>query len=86
MSKHLHTWRDLIDAFGGPTEFARSIGCQVGAAKMMRKRNSVHLDHWPMIVARAPAAGLQGITFDFLMTLRKGNAKRGRFSDESRVA
>lgn len=70
----MKTWSDLITAWGGPTKFADDIGVSFDAAAKMRQRNSVHVDYWPLIIARAPMAGINGVTWEFLATLRKGHA------------
>jgi hypothetical protein len=68
----MKTWQDLINAWGGPSQFADSIGVSVDAAYKMRQRGFVNHVHWTRIVARAPHAGLQGITLEFLLTLESG--------------
>lgn len=72
----MNTWKDLIDAWGGPHAFAASIGISAALARMMSSRNSVKADYWPIIVARAPQAGLQGITYELLASLKKGRQAR----------
>lgn len=83
----MNSWQDLIAQWGGAGKFADDIGITRDAGYQMKSRNSVHSDYWPLIVARAPRAGLQGITMEFLATLRKGHKGRraGRFH-EARVA
>jgi len=68
----MNTWKDLIDAWGGPHAFAASIGITAALARMMSSRNRVKSDYWPTIVARAPQAGLNGITYELLVSLKAG--------------
>lgn len=68
----MDTWHDLIKAWGGPKKFAHSIGVTVHAAQQMSSRNNVHSVHWGTVVARAPRAGLKGITFELLASLKRG--------------
>ena len=75
----MNTWHDLIKEWGGPNAFARSIGVSEDAAQQMSSRNNVHSKHWPAIVARASHAGVDGVTFELLASLKIGRAaRRGR--------
>lgn len=51
------TFRELIIAWGLPG-FAADISVSENTAKQMRTRNSVHWRHWPAIIEKAPARGL----------------------------
>lgn len=84
----MDTYRDLITAWGGPTPFARDIGISADAARQMSSRNKIDPSYFPVVVARAPLAGLRGVTLDFLFSLKSGREvirSRGRFPAESRV-
>ena len=83
----MNTWHDLIKAWGGPNAFARSIGVTPDAAQQMSSRNNVHSQHWPVIVARAQHAVIDGVSFELLVSLKRGRAarRRGRFPAESRA-
>jgi len=76
--KHMNTWHDLIRAWGGPIAFAESIGVSQDAALQMSSRNNVHSRHWAVIVARAPHAGVDGITFELLASLRWGRQAKAQ--------
>ena len=66
------TWQKLISDFGGPKAFSLVIDVSQEAARQMSHRNSVHSIYWSIIVARAPRSGVDGITFEFLASLRRG--------------
>lgn len=74
----MKTWSDLIRAWGGPHKFAKSIGVSDASARMMSHRNNVQSDYWPIIVARAPQAGLDGITYEVLTALKRGKQAKGQ--------
>ena len=66
------TWQDLIDDFGGPHQFADVIDVSKEASRQMASRNSVPSTYWSKIVTRAPACGVDGVTYDFLVGLKTG--------------
>lgn len=68
----MHTFTDLIKAFGGPYRFAEVMGIEKAAALQMSSRNRIHSDHWATIVARAPHAKVEGITLELIASLKGG--------------
>tara|TARA_R110000772_G_scaffold25515_2_gene66464 strand:+ start:867 stop:1160 length:294 start_codon:yes stop_codon:yes gene_type:complete len=93
----MDTWRDLILAWGkhdnqtdwrlahAQTAWSKSLGIKFKTAEKHYERNSVPSDYWSVIVARAPQAGVQGVTLEFLMSLKVGRTKMPtRFPQESR--
>lgn len=48
------TISELIDAFGGPTRFAKIINKNPSTASEMKRSGSIRVDYWPTIVAAAP--------------------------------
>ena len=56
------TFSDVIDAFGGPTAFAREVGMSPGAAKQARRRSSIGARWFAPTVAAAKRLKLVGIT------------------------
>lgn len=83
--RSMNTWRDLIKTWGGPHQFSRDIGVGEGAARMMYQRNKVNSAYWSVIVARAPVAGVRGVTLELLASLQSGHAnKPGRRDDRFR--
>ena len=73
MKQVMRTWTQLIDAWGGTAVFAADLGVPYATASAMRRRNRVNSRHWTVIVARAPYAGLDGITYEFLASLQIGH-------------
>lgn len=53
------SFRELIDGFGGIGEFASAIGVTYGAAKQMRRRNSVGPEYWPSVIAASRTRGIE---------------------------
>jgi len=65
----------LIDAWPTIAEFARDIGVGYEAAKQMRRRGSIAIEHWPSVIASGRGQGL-GVTSDLMMRLH--TAKRAQ--------
>jgi hypothetical protein len=55
---------ELIDAFGGPSDFACIIKKNPSTASEMKRNASIRVTYWPMIVAAAPGFGLKGVTLE----------------------
>ena len=70
----MHTWQDLINAWGGNARFGRHVGVKKAAADKMYSRNNVHANYWLIVVARAPHAGVDGVTLELLASLKRGRA------------
>jgi len=69
------TFRDLIAFLGGVNSFAAKMGIGEFAAKKMRDRNSVAVDHWSQVIAVARRDGLILTSDDLVnMKLRKQRA------------
>ena len=69
------TFRKLIEQLGGVNSFADKMGLGEFAAKKMRDRNSVAVDHWPRLIEVARADGLILTTDEFVnMKLRAREA------------
>lgn len=49
MAQTAPTPSELIDAKGGPAAFARAIGADAGAVRMMKHRNRLPRTAWPEI-------------------------------------
>jgi hypothetical protein len=92
----MDTWRDLISAWGRPVNdpewnltrsqeaWARSLGINFKTAEKQYQRNNVSPAYFEDIVARAPHAGLNGITLEFLFKLKGGrDVVRPRFPRET---
>jgi hypothetical protein len=61
------TISDIFDLFGGPAEFARQFGLTTEHATLMRRRNSIPVTYWKMVVDHArKTRGLKRITWESL--------------------
>lgn len=56
--------KHMIDAWPDLTAFAVDIGVSYNTAKQMRRRGSVHSDHWWSMIAGARARGIEGVTWE----------------------
>ena len=66
-----NTIPELIDAFGGPTKFARIIEKEPSTASEMKRNSSIRVIYWPRIVEAAPVHGVEGITFEKLTEMHQ---------------
>lgn len=55
---------ELIDAFGGPTGFAKVIDKNPSTASEMKRSRSVRVSYWPRIVDAAQEEGIPGVTLE----------------------
>lgn len=55
----VHTFRDVIDAFGGPAAFAEAVGApmKVNTAKVARYRDSISVRWFPAVAEAARRLG-----------------------------
>jgi hypothetical protein len=60
---------DLIDAFGGPSAFAKVIGKGPSTAGEMKRAGRIDVRYWPSIIEAAPGKGVLGITAEALMRM-----------------
>lgn len=63
-----NTFRTLVNALGGVSQFAEKIGVGAFAAKKMRDRNSIAVRYWPAVIAASVAEGID-LTTDDLMQM-----------------
>lgn len=68
----MNTIGALIDAFGGNTKFAAVIGKNASTASEMKRRDSIPIDYWPLIIEAASERGISGIDADRLMRMHLG--------------
>ncbi len=70
------TFRALIEKLGGVNAFAGKMRIGEFAAKKMRDRNSIAIDHWPDVIAVARVDGIILTTDDLVnMKLRAKEAR-----------
>lgn len=78
------TFRDIFDAFGGPTKLAEVIGVKPFHAQTMKTRGSIPLAYWPALIKAAEERGIQGVTYESLTMMaanRKGPASHHPFRE-----
>jgi hypothetical protein len=63
------TISELIDAFGGATEFAKVIDKNPSTASEMKRSGSIRVSYWPVIVAAAAERGIAGVSSETLMLM-----------------
>lgn len=68
------TIAELIDAFGGPSEFAKVIEKNPSTASEMKRTGAVRVNYWPLIVAAAAERGLPGVTLESIAQMHLGVA------------
>lgn len=57
----------IIDDFGGATAFARAIGVAPSTASEMKRRKSIPVRHWPVVLSAARERGIN-LDSDALMS------------------
>lgn len=62
----MDTFSDIIDAFGGASDFSRALGIKYETARKMRQRDVISTAHWPRLVAAARERGIEGISAEAL--------------------
>lgn len=63
---------ELIDAFGGPTEFAKVIDKIPSTASEMKRSGSIRVSYWPKIIAAAAERRIKGVNSESLMLMHLG--------------
>lgn len=61
--------RDIINAWPTLSDFAAEIGVTYGAAKAMRRRGRIGIEHVDAVVSAAEARGLAGISAELIARL-----------------
>jgi hypothetical protein len=64
----IETVSDIISKWPSLAEFAADAGVSYEAAKKMRSRNSIPVEHWPAIISGASDREIEGVSSDGLMT------------------
>jgi hypothetical protein len=69
------TISELMDAFGGPAEFATGIiNKNPSAASKMKRSGSISVAYWPKIIAAAAERGIRGVSSETLMLMHAERA------------
>ena len=61
------THADIINKWPSLSDFADDLAVEYGTAKAMRRRASIPVNHWPKVMAKAAARGIEGISLDVLV-------------------
>ena len=70
----MENFTDLIDAFGGTTEFAEMMGKPVGTIGSWKSRKGIPEKHFPEIIRHARQRKIRGVTFESLYAMRRETA------------
>lgn len=75
MTDSLNSHRDVIDRWPSLKTFSEDIGKDYGTAKKMRQRNSIPVEHWPVVIAAATRREIDGVTYESLALMNAAAAK-----------
>jgi len=62
---------ELIDAFGGNTQFAKIIDKIPSTASEMKRTGSIRVRYWPKVIAAAAKRGIRGVSSETLMLMHQ---------------
>lgn len=71
------TISDLIAKWPTIAEFALDVACGYEAARQMRRRDSIAVEHWENVIAASKAKSIPGITYEWLAARRIAASKQG---------
>ncbi len=60
---------ELFEKFGGPTKVAQILGVGFTTASEMKRRGSIPVRYWPMLVDACRDRGIKGVTYETLVKL-----------------
>lgn len=69
------TVSELIDRFGGPTEFAKVIRKNPSTASEMKRSGSIRVGYWPRIVEKAAQQGIEGVSLESIAKMHLAPAQ-----------
>lgn len=67
MSNSIHSISALIDEWDTIGDFATDVGCGYEAARQMRRRNRIAVEHWQSVIEASNRRGLKEISFAWLV-------------------
>lgn len=67
MSNDIHSISALIDEWETIGNFADDVGCGYEAARQMRRRNRIAVEHWPNVIEASKRRGLTAVTYAWLV-------------------
>jgi len=82
----METFRDIINAWPSPAEFAEDAGIDAGHARTMRTRNSIPSEYWELLVNGAKRRRIPAITLSLFHAVKRSRRARATgASDRSTV-
>jgi hypothetical protein len=63
----MQTVSEIFDAFGGPSSVSRVLGVNPSTASEMKRRKSIPVPYWPLLVQAASERGLSEISYEVLV-------------------
>jgi hypothetical protein len=72
----METLPALFAAFGGPAKVGQAIRVSTEHAASMKRRNSIPVGYWPLLIAAARERRIPGITYETLTHLHAGSRIR----------
>nr|RAV93395.1 hypothetical protein DBT41_16145 [Aerococcus urinae] len=77
----METFIDVIDAWPTLGDFAEDAGVSSGAAKQMRRRDSIDPAYWEGVVAGAEKRHIEGVSLDQLARIAAARKRRQAVSE-----
>lgn len=68
------SFSDIIDSFGGATEFAAAIGISASHARTMKARDSIPAARWLAVADAARLRGLSDVSIEAMASIEAGRA------------
>lgn len=62
----MNTIPSIFDSIGGPSKFARALGLKQSAASEMKRRKSIPVVYWPVLIDAMKASG-KSLTYEDLV-------------------
>jgi hypothetical protein len=76
----MHSFSDIIAAFGGVVPFRDALGLPDVNARQMKQRDSIPAHYWPRTVEAAHERGVEGVTLEVL-----ANLAEAKFAEAARA-
>lgn len=65
----MHSVSTLFQQLGGPTKVARILGVGFTTASEMKRRKSIPVKYWPLLVAACQSEGVEGVDYEQLVAI-----------------
>jgi len=73
----MHSFSEIIDAFGGPGPFGEALAIPASHARTMKARGSIPPVYWPEVVEQAARRCIPGVSLELLAQILAGHRGRG---------